>query len=281
VGGCAVTALVLLPVACTTGRTAVGRHATSAPATASPTRSPGGSPTLPARSARHFRGVPSVGALFLPGFYPSLHTCTASVVASPAGDVVLTAAHCIAGSGRGYRFAPGYRSGKTPYGVWAVTGAYGAPGWLRHRDPRDDWAFLTVARRRWHGRLETLQQVTGAHRLGAPASRRDRVTVIGYGVGHGGTPIRCTAPVYVHRGYPAFDCGGFVGGTSGSPWLRRTTTGWVVAGEIAGLQQGGCTPSTSYSPALGPAARRTLQRAGRGNAPEQFPPAGSDGCPGT
>lgn len=229
-------------------------------------------------SAKSFRGTPTVGALFLPGLYPSLHTCTASVVRTRAGDVIMTAAHCVSGNGVGYRFAPGYRDGATPYGVWSVTAAYGDPAWISKQNPHRDWAFLTVADRTVHGRQRSLQSITGAHRLGATATRGSRVTVVGYGLGRNDKPIRCAATVYLHAGYPAFNCGGFVGGTSGSPWLRRTRSGRVVVGDIGGLHQGGCTPSTSYSPPLGTRAHHALRRAARATSPDVFPPAGSDGC---
>jgi hypothetical protein len=47
-----------------------------------------------------------------------------------------------------------------------------------------------------------------------------------------------------------FDCGGYTGGTSGSPWVThfdsRSRTGTIV-GVIGGYQQGGDTPAVSYS----------------------------------
>ena len=47
-----------------------------------------------------------------------------------------------------------------------------------------------------------------------------------------------------------FDCGGYTGGTSGSPWVTsfnaRTGTGTIV-GVIGGYQQGGDTPAVFYS----------------------------------
>lgn len=220
----------------------------------------------------------SVGALFVPHAFPALHTCTASVVHSPTRDVIMTAAHCLTGDGVGYRFAPGYRHGQTPYGVWDVTAAYGAPGWLARRDPHRDWAFLTVATQRLDGRSQRLEDLTGAHALGATAARGSRVTVIGYALGSDDSPVRCTTPTYRHHGYPAFDCDGFPAGTSGSPWLGRSAGGVVVRGVIGGLRQGGCTAATSYTPLLGAAARRALTRAAAGTSPDSFPSRGSDGC---
>lgn len=232
-------------VGCTTSVGAATARASSRPAGHASGR----------HAAKHFRGVPTVGALFIPGLYPALHTCTASVVRSRHGNVIMTAAHCISGRG-----------------------AYGDPAWISRQDPHRDWAFLTVAARRIGGKVRSLQSITGGHPLGYAARRRDRVTVVGYAVGHNDEPLRCSTTVYRHAGYPAFNCGGFVDGTSGSPWLRRSRTGPVVVGDIGGLHQGGCTPATSYSPPLGVPAHRALRRAERASRPDLFPVPKSDGC---
>src|ERR1700712_4975124 len=81
------------------------------PASADPAAPPG-TPT-----AVSFNGVPAVGVIFDDGL-TNPHSCSASVVQSPGRNLVLTAAHCISGSGAGLQFAPGYVDGKTPYGVW-------------------------------------------------------------------------------------------------------------------------------------------------------------------
>ena len=232
----------------------------------------------PQKTAQHFAGVPTVGALFVPGGYPTLHTCTASVIRTTAGNVIMTAAHCISGTGAGYQFAPGYRNGKTPYGVWDVTAAFGAPGWINKQDPRRDYAFLTVADRTINGKSRTIQSVTGGSPLGRTLRADDVVTVIGYALGRNDEALRCTTTVYVHDTYPAFNCDGFPGGTSGSPWLRKTSHGPVVGGDIGGLHQGGCTPQTSYSPPLNRPAHAALDRAAHNRRPDVFPAPGSDGC---
>src|SRR5580704_5562537 len=63
-----------------------------------------------------------IGALFRithRGQLSGGHFCTASVVDSPQGDLVMTAAHCVSGLGAGqFAFVPGFRDGRTPYGVW-------------------------------------------------------------------------------------------------------------------------------------------------------------------
>src|SRR5688500_17661604 len=53
------------------------------------------------------------------------HYCTASVVHSEGRDLIVTAAHCLTGSGSGgIEFVPGYREVKAPYGDWAVARTY-------------------------------------------------------------------------------------------------------------------------------------------------------------
>ena len=55
------------------------------------------------RDGQAFTGTPPVGALFTTSAGQlGQHFCTASVVDSPAGDLVITAAHCVSG-GPGHR----------------------------------------------------------------------------------------------------------------------------------------------------------------------------------
>jgi len=232
---------------------------------------PAGTPT-----AHHFGGTPTVGPLFPPGS-PS-HTCTASVVDSPAGDLLITATHCIAGDARGYTFVPGYHEGVAPFGSWTVVGAYGSPAWIARRSAQLDFAFLVVAPRRVRGRLRPIQSVTGANRLGTAPSRGTPVTVPAYAAGRHDLPLTCTARVYYAGVYPAFDCNPYVDGTSGSPWLRKGPHGWVVVGVIGGLHQGGCEPWTSYSAPFGADTLRTYGATVRGDRTADFPGPESDGC---
>lgn len=85
---------------------------------------------------------------------------------------------------------------------------------------------------------------------------------------------------YYTDGFPAFNCHGYVGGSSGSPWLSRIPgTPWqMVLGVIGGLHQGGCYEYTSYSSAFGLDAFRLLLRAELHRNPDVVPRAGSDGC---
>jgi V8-like Glu-specific endopeptidase len=222
-------------------------------------------------------GMPTVGALF-DSATSRTHFCTASVVSSSRGDVLITAAHCVQGTTRGWSFAPGFRHGVSPYGRWRVTGVYLDPQWISDQNPMRDYAFLTVAPKMISGTRTELQQVTGANRLGTGARRGEAVTVPAYPHGTDNDPITCTAKVYLDGVYPAFNCNPYVDGTSGSPWLAATPTQPTIVGLIAGLHQGGCVTYTSYSPPLGARAHAVFERAARGAKPNVAPKAGSDGC---
>jgi V8-like Glu-specific endopeptidase len=197
-----------------------------------------------------FQGIAAVGALFTSsGGGLSGHFCTASVVASPAGNLLITAAHCMQGRALNPAgsviFAPGYHDGSFPYGTWPVTAVYVDSRWQQSQDPDDDIAFLTAG-----GPGADIQRLTGAETLmvGQPPGQ---VRVVGYPA-QTSEPITCSAPA---RGFGAdqtvFDCGNFTNGTSGGPFLANagpaTGDGWVI-GVIGGYQQGGDTPSISYSP---------------------------------
>jgi V8-like Glu-specific endopeptidase len=238
---------------------------------------PRATPKPPGPTARSFAGTPTVGAIFKSATSTD-HTCTASVVDSPQGNLLITAAHCLKGTGRGLVFAPAFHNGISPDGRWAVTAIHLSPGWLKGQSTLRDYAFLTVAPRRIDGKLTEIQQVTGANRLAstAPAAGTE-VTVPAYNDG-AKNPITCTAKLAFDGVYPTFNCNPYVDGASGSPFLVHTRFGTEVVGVIGGLHQGGCQTYTSYSAPLGDAAVATYAAAITGARANVAPKAGSDGC---
>ena len=204
-----------------------------------------------------FTGLPQVGAIFsLTNGQPDGHYCSGSVVASPAGDVVVTAAHCVysASDGSYYTdiaFVPGYHDGEDPYGVWTPSTIVVAPQWMDDADPDYDVAFLTVHQ---SGSNERIQDAVGADALGTGSSPTALTEVVGY-PDDTEQPINCTnyttafSPTQVE-----FDCAGFPGGTSGGPFLTGVdpVTGLgTVVGVIGGYEEGGDNPDVSYSVAFG------------------------------
>ncbi|MDQ0950831.1 hypothetical protein QFZ24_004754 [Streptomyces phaeochromogenes] len=176
------------------------------------------------------------------------HYCTASVVHSEGRDLIVTAAHCLTGSGSGgIEFVPGYREGKAPYGEWAVARTYVGDGWKGRQDEDSDVAFARLVSRGG----EEIEDVVGGNRLVAgrglsPVGRA--VTVVGY-------PKAREAPVWCTNISTAYgdsqqriECPGYSGGTSGSPWIDAEGR---VVGVLGGFQQGGTTDDVSYSVVLG------------------------------
>jgi V8-like Glu-specific endopeptidase len=192
--------------------------------------------------------VGTVGALF---DGTGDHFCTASVISSPRGNLLITAAHCIhGGRSEDYRtdlaFVPGYHDGVRPYGTWSVTAAFVDPQWAANSDPDLDVGFLTVAPQ--DGRQ--IAEVVGANRLATNQGFTNIVKVIGY-PNDQQRPIACTNHTVMHSSSQMrFDCDGYADGTSGSPWLANYDpemgTGDVI-GVIGGYDQGGSTPDISYT----------------------------------
>jgi V8-like Glu-specific endopeptidase len=194
------------------------------------------------------------------------HFCTASVVASPGRDLLITAAHCINGGkgSSGYRsdvvFIPDYRDGQEPFGVWTPAKLLVAPQWAHSSDPDYDVGFVVL---RPHDHQE-IQQVLGASRLGTDLRYRYLVHVTGY-PGGSSAPITCVNwTARFSNTQLKFECAGYTGGTSGSPWVirfsPRSRTGTIV-GVIGGYQEGGETPPVSYSVRVGQAIQQLYRQA--------------------
>ena len=209
--------------------------------------------------------APRVGALFERDASGN-HFCTASVVSSPGKDLLITAAHCINGGrgSSGYKsdivFIPGYRDGQEPFGVWTPAHLLVAPQWANSSDPDFDVGFVVLQPH--DGR--NIQQVLGASQLGTDAGYRYLVHVTGY-PDSANSPIACVNWTSLQSDTQLrFECDGYTGGTSGSPWVTRfnarSRTGTIV-GLIGGFQEGGDTPSVSYSPRLGPGIQQLYEQA--------------------
>jgi V8-like Glu-specific endopeptidase len=201
--------------------------------------------------------TPAVGALFtMNGGQLGTHFCTASVVDSPAGDLLITAAHCVQGYVRGapagLAFVPGYDDGSAPYGIWMVTRISVESAWVTSADPDDDVAFLTVAQ---PAGGPVIEEVTGGELLGIGLPPAADVRVTGY-PGTSGQPISCQNRTSAFGpGQMQFSCGSFTDGTSGSPFLVPAGTGGtdMVIGVLGGYEQGGDTADVSYAATFGPA----------------------------
>jgi hypothetical protein len=198
-------------------------------------------------------GSGAVGALFVRALGVTLKApfCTASVVPSPRGDLLLTAAHCLGKvPASDITFAPFYHNGTAPFGNWRVTSQVFAPHWFPGGDPNSDFAFLTVS--------GNVQALAGAERLALSSPPPGRVTVEGYSLA-GGATICTRKPATIeveHQRQLKFSCAGYTNGASGGPFLtgisKKSGLGTIV-GVVGGYQQGGLSSDVSYSSPLTPA----------------------------
>lgn len=214
------------------------------------------------------------------------NSCTATVVGSTSGRVLVTAAHCVYipakapaftggfhGQAPGWikqlTFVPGRAGDQAPYGVWGVDRSWVDQRWIDSGDPRFDVAFV---------RLAPLQGRTAQQSLGSQGITFDAVTghpaatVLGYPgeAPFDGTSMRrCTTPAVGTPGPTYFDdlsigCR-MNPGASGGPWMTgfdaKRGTGTVVAVTSA------MAPDHSnqlYGVRLGAAAQRLYESADRG-----------------
>ena len=226
--------------------------------------SPGQTPNAQTQDALAAPVALPVGALFEHDTSGG-HFCTASVVASPGQDLLITAAHCLnGGDGSGYNsdivFIPGYRNGTAPYGIWKPQRLVVAPQWANSADPDFDVGFVVLQSHDG----ENVQQVLGANQLGNDSAYQYLVRVTGY-PSSSDAPITCVNWTSQKSATQLqFACDGYTAGTSGSPWVTqfdtRSQTGTIV-GVIGGYQEGGNTASVSYSAYLGSGIHQLYQQA--------------------
>ena len=203
-------------------------------------------------------GSSAVGALIIPHRGRAQHPfCTATIITSRKGNLLLTAAHCLGKKLGDVLFAPGFYNGTVQFGEWKVTSQLFAPGWFGGNVNRD-FAFLTVR--------GDVQARAGAEKLGYSAPAPKTVRVEGYSPLSG--PVVCNrkpGSITVDGQVQLqFDCPGYSNASSGAPFLSdispKSGQGDVV-GVIGGYQQGGDLPQISYAAEFGPNVARLYQTA--------------------
>lgn len=226
---------------------------------------------------------PTVGVLMANGE----HWCTASVVDSPKGNVVATAAHCVAPAGEDGRpgevahdglaigelsFAPAFSgegAGNRPLGVWKVRSIHVDDRWTKWGDETADFAFLTIEP---DGEGRSLQQRVGqgeAPKADWTSGYEREVTVVGYPESDHNPqnkPVSCTTQTRHDTDDPDMlyiSCAGFWTGTSGSPWIAdRGGTG--QPGRLIGVLSGGDTDVDSTAALYDEKAKALYEAAARG-----------------
>src|SRR6201997_4342520 len=234
----------------------------------------GASSAAPSPAAMSARATPMladplVGAVFLGA--SDLHTCTGSVLHSRTGNLILTAAHCLA-SNDSVTFSPGFSGRADPAATWTVDAISLDSGWLAAQDPVADFAIARVSRE--DGR--SVESAAGKGlTLGTAPTPGTVVRVTGYPLSVGGEPIGCrAATATAAQVFPSLPCAGLTDGTSGAPWRTDST----VVGLTGGLDGGGCDETVSYSPPFDGRIVDLLQRAEEGGPGDTAPMVAANGC---
>jgi hypothetical protein len=230
---------------------------------------PSGAPPPTTANAAPVKAEPLVGAVFLGA--GDLHTCTAAVLHSSAGNLILTAAHCLA-SAYPATFVPGFDGHADPAKTWTIDAVYLDPRWLANQDPAADFAIARVGRQSG-GSLES-DTGTGLT-LGMAPDAGTVVNVTGYPLAIGGAFIGCTATTdTAPGGFPSVHCTGLIDGTSGAPWRKDV----AVVGVIGGLHGGGCDEKVSYSSPFDGRVVDLLHRAEAGGPADTAPEVFENDC---
>ncbi|MFI1157236.1 trypsin-like serine peptidase [Streptomyces sioyaensis] len=179
------------------------------------------------------------------------HFCTASVVQSPGRNMLITAAHCAYDIDAGSTvddlvFAPDYRDGDEPTGLWKVKKVIVDDRWAKSQDEDLDVAFLVLDKKSG----KQIQDVLGGNTLGIDRGFDNDVKITGYPTSRN-TPISCqNRTTKFSDTQLRVQCTDFEGGTSGSPWLAdydpKSHTGTVI-GVLGGHEGGGDEDDVSYA----------------------------------
>ncbi|MFI5519830.1 trypsin-like serine peptidase [Streptomyces platensis] len=232
-------------------RPAAARKATGAPR-------PTAADTPPSHP---FDGLPQVGTFFWTDGSNTGRFCGGTVVRSPHRDLVVSAAHCLRSPDpkRHLSFVPQYHDGLKPHGIYPIERIYLDQRYYdlgTDAGARWDYAVVRLGAREDGAEVE---EVTGGFDLRPyPGYAHRAVRLIGYPGNKDTThpkPLDCTSST--HR-YTSTDpaapgdfleiaCAGYIGGTSGGPFLVRNFTGYALIGVIGGYHTGGDFPDVSYS----------------------------------
>ena len=226
-------------------------------------------PAEPMPAAHPVAPDPRIGAVFLGG--GALHTCSGAVLASAGGDLILTAAHCLAGDVDA-RFVAGLSDGVPPGDGAHIEAVYLDPRWVRDQDPLADYAIARVRpvdgdRLDAGATADCGWAACPPREPMSPSPATPRVSVAD-------RPAAGRRQSLQGKGFRSLRCDGLVAGFSGAPWI----TGSVVSGVIGGLEGGGCADEVSYSAPFDGAVAALLARAEAGGPGDDVPTVFDDGC---
>lgn len=250
------------PAALLDGYWTPGRMAAARPVGTGPAEARGDGRRSAVPPSHPFPGIPQVGTFFWVDGSGAGRFCGATVVRSPHRDLAVSAGHCLSHPDpkRYLSFVPQYHDGLKPYGVFPVEQIHIDPRYLSlgpARGARFDYSVVRLGPRA-DGRQ--VEDVVGGADLGVrPGFDHPDVRLIGYPGSSDRLhpePLDCrsatTRFTSTDPGSPGeflrIACAGYIGGTSGGPFLLTHPYGDTLIGVIGGYHTGGNTPDISYSP---------------------------------
>jgi V8-like Glu-specific endopeptidase len=227
-------------------------------------------------------------------FYgPDEYQCSGSVVNTSAGNVVLTAGHCVIDPGPGTSatnivFIPGHRDGAEPVGEWPATSFATTPQWQstagtgnpNDADEAGDMAMLTLANR--PSDSATIQSVVGAVGIAFNQARSQTYMQYGYPAEfpYDGTRLyeNTSSLFYNDPNFSPSTMGissDFTPGCSGGPWLVGSSP---VAMSVSDYSYGSL-PGYMFGPYFGSIAQNLFVRVGGSSSGSSATGAISNGSP--
>ncbi len=202
----------------------------------------------------------------LRGFGP--FQCSATVVDSPSGRVILTAGHCVydpelARFAKRLTFIPAYSDGAAPFGSWAWSELETTRQWVRQANTNFDFATIVLRR---GGAGAVVEDTAGGLPLATNGPRGQTYRAVGYPGNRAGAERMwsCTSgyagpdPRPFPRGKAPIGIGCDMGpGASGGGWVDDA--GRLVSVTSFGYRE---QPDILYGPYLGVKAARLVARAG-------------------
>jgi hypothetical protein len=194
-------------------------------------------------------------------------SCSATVLDSANGRVIMTAGHCVYDPqlgrfARQLSFVPAYDDGATPFGQWQWTSLITTRPWVRGNS-NFDYAAIKLAK--VNG--QPVEAVVGGRALKTNVARRQPYSAFGYpaNLGGGENMWTCSSgyagrdPRPFGQGKAAIAMGcDMKQGASGGGWINGA--GYLVSVTSFGYEN---QPNLVYGPYLTVSARKLVKRLGR------------------
>jgi V8-like Glu-specific endopeptidase len=172
--------------------------------------------------------------------------CSASLVNSPAQNVVITAGHCVYGTAGGelpagetwhnsWVFAPDYSNGWAPFGFWTTRQLWTLTNYINNGDEQDDLGAAILNR---NSSGQNAVALLGGQGMAWNQSSSQYIYDFGYPAAspfNGQTLQECDGPASWNGWFwvnmEMLNCN-FTGGSSGGPWLMAFNGQWGYINSV-------------------------------------------------